>query len=141
MPPLDAGQEGFIRCMNGWRTLEAAIPRADSDRIAYLLSLHANTVRTWRREPETDDDANTGRRSPLDRVCDLITAVFLSNPQGAELIVEHVRAHLESLKESQGPRPLEPHEIERKAQEAHLLITQVLDQLRAVKKEKLQMVK
>jgi hypothetical protein len=143
-PTQDAGRKGldFNRSMNGWRTLEAAIPHAESDRVAGFLGVVGATVRTWRREPETDDDTSTGRRSPLDRFCDLITAIYLTKPENAELLIEHARQHLESLKEAQRPRPLEPEEMEERLRDLQMQLTQLADAARASsKKEKLSVVR
>jgi hypothetical protein len=127
--------------MDGWRTLELAIPRDDSNRVAYLMGVHGNTVRTWRREPESDEECGTGRRSPLDRICDLISAVYRSNPQGAELIVEHIRAYLVDLKTAHDRKPTEPQQLAEQVRQAMLLLTGVSDELRADRKNKLQVVK
>jgi hypothetical protein len=134
----DAGRKGINRSMDGWRTLDAAIPRGLADRVADFLRIHPNTVRSWMREPQTDDDVSTGRRSPLDRSCELLTAIYLVNPAGADLLLEHLRSHVESLKETQRPRPLGPGELEEKIQQAQLLLQQLADEVRASKKEKLQ---
>ena len=130
--------------MDGYLTLRTAIPRAAADAIAYALGVHGNTVRTWCREPGTDDDAATGRRSPLDRVCDLIDAVFDLDEVGeenAELIVDHIRGHLETLKAGRSRRAPEVRELEEKVQKAQLLITEISNDLRASRREKLQAVK
>jgi hypothetical protein len=85
----------------GWKTLEQAIPRGTAAAIAHKLHLAADYVRRWRREALGDDaPLASGQRSPLDRVCDLIDAVFLINPRGTVLIVEHVRKHYEGLIET-----------------------------------------
>lgn len=93
--------------MESWEVLEQAIPRAGSQRVAQLLGVCADYVRKWRREPESDDSPTaTGQRSILDRICDLIDAVFLVNPAGVGLIVNHINAHHRSLMEIHA-KPLE----------------------------------
>lgn len=84
--------------MESWEVLEKAIPRSKSSRIALKLGVCADYVRKWRREP-TSDDAPTasGQRSILDRICDLIDAVFLENPPGTPLIINFVTAHYDEL--------------------------------------------
>lgn len=113
--------------MTGFETLEKAILRGSAESVADFLGVHPDEVRRWRREPESNEQPlATGRRSPLDCGCDLITAVFLENPEGAELIVEHFRSHLARLKAKQGRADLMTqseveaalHEITRKAQRA-----------------------
>lgn len=139
--PADAGRTDFPRSMDAFETLEKAIRRLDAEHIARMVGEHAETVRRWRREPESDQGTGTGRRSPLDRVCDLITAVFVIHPQGADLIVEHVRAHLGALKAAQGRKSCEPAELEEKLRYAQMLMTEVSDELRARSNEKLKAVK
>ena len=86
--------------MESWEVLEKAIPRAASGRVAQLLSVGADYVRKWRREPESDDSPTaSGHRSILDRICNLLDAVFLVNPPGAGLIVNHIVEHHQSLLE------------------------------------------
>lgn len=63
-----------------------------------MLNVCADYVRKWRREPESDDAPRaSGQRSILDRICDLVDAVFLVNPKGAGLIVNFINAHYRSL--------------------------------------------
>lgn len=84
--------------MQSWEVLEEAIPRKSSERVAQILSVCADYVRKWRREPESDEAPTaSGQRSILDRVCDLIDAVFLVNPNGAGLIVNFINAHYDDL--------------------------------------------
>ncbi|MEO8649165.1 MAG: hypothetical protein ABI539_08370 [Acidobacteriota bacterium] len=84
--------------MESWEVLELAIPRSASGRIAQMLNVCADYVRKWRREPESDDAPTaSGQRSILDRVCDLIDAVFLVNPKGAGLIINFINAHYRNL--------------------------------------------
>lgn len=84
--------------MESWEVLEQAIPRSASGRVAQMLHVGADYIRKWRREPESDDaPTGTGQRSILDRVCDLIDAVFLVNPKGAGLIVNHINSHFRGL--------------------------------------------
>jgi hypothetical protein len=88
----------------GWITLRRAIPDGTAKAVALRLHLHPDHVRRWRREPLSDDaPLSSGQRSPLDRVCDLIDAVFLSNPVGPAYIVEHVRRHYDALLDAQVP--------------------------------------
>jgi hypothetical protein len=82
----------------GWTTLRRAIPDGVAKAVASRLHVCADHVRRWRREPLSDDaPLSSGQRSPLDRLCDLLDAVFLSYPVGAALIVEHVRDHYDQL--------------------------------------------
>jgi hypothetical protein len=84
--------------MESWEALEKAIPRANSEKVARLMNVVPDLVRKWRREPESDEAPTaTGQRSPLDRIQDLIDAIYLTNPPGAGLIVNHVLSHHQNL--------------------------------------------
>ena len=84
--------------MHSYEVLEQAIPRQQSGRVAQILSVSADYVRRWRREPDSDESPTaTGQRSILDRMCDLMDAVFLINPAGAGLIVNHIESHHDEL--------------------------------------------
>lgn len=84
--------------MESYEVLEQAIPKKRSEKVALLLNVSATYIRRWRREPESDDSPTcSGQRSILDRVCDLIDAVFLVNPAGVSLIVEYVNNHYRDL--------------------------------------------
>lgn len=84
--------------MESYEVLEKAIPKKMSAKVAQYLSISADYVRRWRREPDSDDAPTaSGQRSILDRICDLIDIVFLINPQGSALIVNHVVNHHENL--------------------------------------------
>ena len=92
------------RGMNAWEILERAIPRGAAEEVAQILGLSTDQVRRWMREPLSDENATgTGRTSPLDRVADLIRAVFVVNPAGARLIVEALANHLAELEARQRP--------------------------------------
>ncbi|HEV7700314.1 MAG TPA: hypothetical protein VGO43_08815 [Pyrinomonadaceae bacterium] len=84
--------------MESYEVLETAIPKQQSSRVAQLLGVTADYVRRWRREPDNGDSPNaSGQRSILDRICDLIDAVYLVNPDGSGLIVNHIESHYEEL--------------------------------------------
>lgn len=85
----------------GWKTLKRAIPDGAAKAVANRLNVSADHVRRWRREPlSIDAPVASGQRSPLDRVCDLIDATFLSNPIGAALIAEHVWTYYQKLRDA-----------------------------------------
>lgn len=66
-----------------------------------MLGVGADYIRKWRREPESDETPSaSGHKSILDRICNLLDAVFLVNPPGAGLIVNHVNEHHQSLLET-----------------------------------------
>jgi hypothetical protein len=125
--------------MDGYLTLKAAIPHGAADAIGYDMGVLGDTVRKWCREPGTDEDAGTGRRSPLDRVCDLITAVLKHDEPGAEMIADHVRSHLENEKarKNKNRQPLEDLELERKVQQGQVLLAEVKDELLVRRRQKL----
>lgn len=84
--------------MESWEVLEQAIPRSKSARVAQILGVCTDYIRKWRREPASDDSPTTsGQRSILDRICDLIDAVFIVNPAGTPLVVNHINAHYDQL--------------------------------------------
>lgn len=96
--------------MESFEVLEKAIPRKESKRVAQLLGVSPDYVRRWRREPESDDAPNgSGQRSILDRVCDLLDAVYLVNPGGCALIVEHIKAHYRKLVKAHA-QPIDSHQ-------------------------------
>ena len=87
--------------MESYEVLEKAIPRAAAAKVAQLLGVSADYVRRWRREPDSDENPNaSGQRSILDRICDLIDVVYLVNPQGTPLIVNHIQSHHQALLET-----------------------------------------
>ena len=84
--------------MESYEVLEQAIPQKQSGKVAQFLSVSADYVRRWRREPDSDSSPTaSGQRSILDRICDLIDAVFLVNPAGSGLIVNYINAHYDEL--------------------------------------------
>lgn len=84
--------------MESYEVLNKAIPKKASARVAQLLNISATYVRRWRNQPESDENPDgNGQRSILDRICDLIDAVFLVNPCDVGLIVEHVNDHYQNL--------------------------------------------
>jgi hypothetical protein len=133
--------------MNGHLTLAAAIPHGAAKRIGYDLNVHETTVHKWCREPETDDEMASGRRSPYDRACDLITAVYRCDPQlgpdGARRIVMGIVSHLDDLESDAEERrqPLEPGELEKKLERAEIALAEIRSELRAQRREKLQPVR
>lgn len=87
--------------MESYEILYEAIPRGKSKIVAKLLSVSAAYVRRWRTEPESDDSPTAnGQQSILDRICDLIDAVFLVNPKGVSLIIEYINNHYRNLIET-----------------------------------------
>jgi hypothetical protein len=87
--------------MQPWQTLKQAIPDRQVRPVAERMHVGHGYVLRWRREPESDEaPAATGMVSPLSRTCNLIDAVFLGNPVGAGLIVEHVDMHFRLLTEA-----------------------------------------
>ena len=144
----DAGcRKVFVRSMNGYLTLRAAIPHAAAGQIGYDLNVVASTVHKWCRPPETDKEMASGRRSPFDRACDLISAVYRCDPtlgpQGARLIVMGIVSHLDDLESDaeQRRQPLEPVELEKKLERAEMALAEIRSELRAHRRDKAQAVK
>lgn len=121
--------------MDGWKIIERAIPRACAEAVAHFLRVSPDLVRRWQREPLAGDrHTATGRRSPLDQVLDLVSAVYLVNPEGADLIVEKVRAHLAGLKATHGRADVMSRaEIEESLAQIARNAQAALDSLRAQK--------
>jgi hypothetical protein len=65
------------------------------------MNVVPDLVRKWRREPESDEAPTaTGQRSiARPNLQDLIDAIYLTNPPGAGLIVNHVIEHHQNLLE------------------------------------------
>ena len=104
--------------MEAWDTLKRAIPDGAAKAVAHRLGVTANHVRRWRREPLSDDaPLATGQRSPLDRVVELLDAVFLVSPSGAAFIVDHVAGHHHQLIQAS----LDPGHWDKRAHTAELL--------------------
>jgi hypothetical protein len=111
--------------MESWEVLERAIPRAASGRVAQLLGICADYVRRWRREPESEEaPSGTGQRSILDRMCDLIDAVFLVNPSGVALIVNFINSHHRNLLQLHA-KPIDSYEC--RAETVGDLLTQTTE--------------
>jgi len=101
--------------MESWEVLQKAIPRSATKRVAQLLNVGANYVGKWRREPESEDAPDaTGQRSILDRICELIDAVFLVNPSGVGIIVNYVNSHYRKLMQIHSA-PIEDRDIRAKS--------------------------
>lgn len=87
--------------MKSFEVLKRAIPDGKVDEVAKKLGVHGDTVRRWRREPESDDAPQaTGRVSPLDRIETLVDAVLLVNPSGAHAVAAHPKHYYESVAET-----------------------------------------
>lgn len=128
--------------MDGYLTLKQAIPRGYADAVAYKMGVVGATVRSWCREPGTDEDANTGKRSPLDRFNDLVTALCEEvSVEAAELVVECAKGHLASEKAKRERRAPISVELQQKVDSAQLLLSEISNDLRAQRREKLQAVK
>lgn len=128
--------------MNGYLTLRAAVPHAAAEEIGYDLNVVGDTVRKWCRKPETDEEMASGRRSPFDRFCDLVSAVYrcdpVLGPQGARLLVMGIVSHLDDLESDAERRrePLAPAELEKKLERAEIALAEIRSELRAQRREK-----
>jgi hypothetical protein len=76
--------------MQTWEILEKAIPRGEAERIAKLMRCSVDTVRKWRREPESDDNTANGRFNPLEDLMLLLDALGARNPDGVETIRDYI---------------------------------------------------
>lgn len=120
--------------MNGWEVLEKAIPRGEAEAVADLLGYSKSAVQRWRREPETDDETATGRRSPLDQLLLLINAVYLRNPEGAELIIERINSEIAKLRRIHGhAEELPINEVERELRAAMRTVGKVADRFAGIR--------
>lgn len=87
--------------MESFEVLQQAIPELQSPKVAKFLGVSANYVNRWRRRPSDDEEPTaTGQRSILDRITELIDVVFIVNPRGTGLIVEHINAHYDGLQQT-----------------------------------------
>lgn len=98
--------------MNGWQVLDEAIPRGEADEIAALMGVSENTIQRWCRKPLSDEDHDaTGRRNPVDYFLRLINALYVRNPQGAELVIDRIMSERAVLRKRHGrieqPTPAE----------------------------------
>ena len=122
-----------VNRMKGYEILEEAIPRGEVEAIANLLGYSEDTVRRWRREPESTDDMSTGRRSPLDLILLLINAVYTRYPEGADLIVDRIVEERANLRRIHGqPNALPAEEIEGVLRGVMRSISTVADQFAGV---------
>lgn len=76
--------------MQTWEILEKAIPRGEAERIAKLMRCSVDTVRKWRREPESDDNTANGRFNPLEELMLLLDALDARHPEGGDEIVDYI---------------------------------------------------
>jgi len=89
--------------MEPWQTLREAIPDRTALEVARHMHVTRDFVLRWRRQPLSDETPEgTGMASPLSRTLDLINGVFVVNPVGPSLIVEHVAMHWEMLCRAHG---------------------------------------
>lgn len=87
--------------MKSWKVLERAITADMVEDVAERMHVSADTVRRWRRAPESDDEPlATGRKNPLDRQVSLVEIVFLTNPLGAHSVARHPLDRYEELAET-----------------------------------------
>jgi hypothetical protein len=128
MPNHGAPLRSEIRMTDGWKVLEAAIPRGDSDAVGAMMGCGGRTVRSWCSEPESDENFASGRRSPLDHILQLINAVYARNPDGAERIVDRIVSEIASLRQAHGRgAPLTVEQAESKLREMGRQLTMVAD--------------
>lgn len=78
--------------MQTWEVLEKAIPRGEAERIAKLMRCSVDTVRKWRREPESDDNTANGRFNPLDDLMLLLDVLGARHPEGVDEIVDYINS-------------------------------------------------
>ena len=91
--PKPHRQEKPIEELEIFELLAKAIPRGESDNIGRLCGCSGQTVRSWRNDPDTDENRGAdphGRRSPLDYVLQFIDAVDARHPEGADMIVDRI---------------------------------------------------
>lgn len=116
--------------MESYEVLEQAIPKKRSEKVAQLLSISATYVRRWRREPDSEDSpSGTGQRSILDRICDLLDAVYLVNPPGVALIVNHINSYYDDLLATHA-KPIET--FSDRAEHSANLLTQVTEAINSL---------
>lgn len=94
-PPSESvmSDKNLTQDMKPFELLYQAIPRGESDEIGRLIGLSGQTVRSWRNDPETDDQRPEdphGRRSPLDLILQFLVAVHARSPKGARMIRDFI---------------------------------------------------
>lgn len=105
------------RSTEGWKALRLAIPTGVLKEVAHRYGVTADHLRRWMREPLSDEaPLASGQRSPVDRACDLMDAVMLSNPVGVAHIREYIDSHHDQLLDA-----LIPDEWNRREHAAELL--------------------
>lgn len=99
-----------IRHRSGHEILRDVIPDHHEE-IATMLGVGWREVYRWQAPPESNEEplAN-GRRSPLDRLLDLVSAVYLHNPAGAALLVDAVVTRLDQLRQTHRRDGWDAHE-------------------------------
>lgn len=78
-----------IEEMEAWQVLQQAIPRGEAVNIAMMLDVSPTTVRSWRNDPDVDENRGHdphGRSSPLAQFIRFITVVDARTPEGADFI-------------------------------------------------------
>lgn len=89
--------------MQTWEILEKAIPRGEAERIAKLMRVTPDTVRKWRREPESDDNTATGLFNPLENLMLLLDSLRARNlDEGIEEIVDYINSEAAAGRRTRG---------------------------------------
>lgn len=91
--PTPHQRDKSIEELEIFELLAKAIPRGESDNIGRLCGCSGQTVRSWRNDPDTDENRaadSNGRRSPLDYLLQFLDAVDARHPEGADMIVDRI---------------------------------------------------
>jgi len=111
-----------------WQTLRAAIPERSCATVARHLRLNPDYVSRWVQRPFSDEaPLANGKRSILDRMDDLMGAIFLVNPLGPALIIDHLQSNYDELREAS----LDPEYWDRR-EHAALTLQEVVDAVRCL---------
>lgn len=123
--------------MEGYLTLKKAIPPGLADTVAYYMGVTGDAVRKWCREPIKKKDARPGRRNPVDRICDLLGALYKVDIAKARLVRQHIDDYCEDLEAEadQIRRPLSYRELIDQIERAELELGKAKAELRAMRRE------
>jgi hypothetical protein len=115
--PKDKEPEGGL--VTSWQLLDRLIPHGFAKTVAYEMHCAIKYVNAWCRESE--GNAVSGQRNPIDRICQLIKAVHKFNPLGSAFIVEFITNFHRQLSNKEAVHGFESSEA-RRDETAHLLL-------------------
>jgi hypothetical protein len=120
---------------DGYKMLEKVIPYGAAAEVAKLMGVSLSTLDRWTAKPLTTEDPDArGRRNPIDYFIQLYNAVFLVNPDDADLLIDRVlqeRARLRRIHKRDKAMP--PEQVEGVLREASRQLDQAADAIAGLK--------